>query len=92
MYAIRSYYVITFKLVDVREHMEWQMGHIRGADQLIPTSSFFDTLDKAKLSKDETIILYCHVGSRSSHCQRILQEILCNPAANQIVDCKNELV
>ncbi len=67
--------MIVFKLVDVREHMEWQMGHIKGADQLIPTSSFFDTLEKAKLSKDESIILYCHVGSRSSHCQRILHDM-----------------
>ncbi|OQX58769.1 MAG: sulfurtransferase [Helicobacteraceae bacterium 4484_230] len=67
--------MISFKLVDVREYMEWQMGHIKGADVLVPTSSFFDTLGEAKLSKDDSIILYCHVGSRSAHCQRILNDM-----------------
>jgi len=67
--------MVNFKLVDVREHMEWQMGHIKGADALVPTSSFFQTLDEAKLSKDENIILYCHVGSRSAHCARILSDM-----------------
>ena len=64
-----------FKLVDVREHMEWQMGHIEGADKLIPTSSFFNTLNESKLEKDENIIVYCHVGSRSAHVSRILKDL-----------------
>lgn len=67
--------MINFKLVDVREHMEWQMGHIKGADVLVPTSSFFQTWDEAKLEKDENIILYCHVGSRSAHVARILADM-----------------
>ena len=67
--------MVNFKLVDVREHMEWQMGHIQGADSLVPTSSFFQTLDEAKLDKNENIILYCHVGSRSAHCARILTDM-----------------
>ncbi|MDD5156562.1 ferredoxin-thioredoxin reductase catalytic domain-containing protein [Sulfurimonas sp.] len=71
----RAIGMVDFKLVDVREHMEWQMGHIEGADKLIPTSSFFPTLDEAKLSKDENIIVYCHVGSRSAHCARILRDM-----------------
>ncbi len=71
----RALGMIHFKLIDVREHMEWRMGHIQGADLLIPTSSFFDTLDASKLSKKEPIIIYCHVGSRSAHCQRILHDM-----------------
>jgi len=71
----RELNMINFKLVDVREHMEWQMGHIKGADALVPTSSFFQTLDEAKLDKNENIILYCHVGSRSAHCARILADM-----------------
>jgi len=67
--------MIHFKLVDVREHMEWQMGHIKGADALVPTSSFFQTLDEAQLDKNENIILYCHIGSRSAHCARILKDM-----------------
>ena len=66
--------MVEFKLVDVREHMEWQMGHIKGADVLIPTSSFFPTLEEAKLDKNENIILYCHVGSRSAHVARIMND------------------
>lgn len=67
--------MVEFKLVDVREHMEWQMGHIAGADKLVPTSSFFAALDDAKLSKNENIVVYCHVGSRSAHCARILSDM-----------------
>ncbi len=67
--------MVNFKLVDVREHMEWQMGHIKGADKLIPTSSFFAALEDAKLDKNENIIVYCHVGSRSAHVARILGDM-----------------
>lgn len=51
------------------------MGHIAGADRLVPTSSFFAALEDAKLNKDENIIVYCHVGSRSAHCARILKDM-----------------
>jgi len=67
--------MVNFKLVDVREHMEWQMGHIKGADALVPTSSFYQTLEEAKLDKNENIILYCHVGSRSAHVARIMPDM-----------------
>ncbi len=67
--------MVQFKLIDVREHMEWQMGRIKDTDILIPTSSFFNALDEAELNKEENIILYCHVGSRSSHCQRIMNDM-----------------
>jgi len=67
--------MINFKLVDVREHMEWQMGHIKGADKLVPTSSFYQAIEDAKLDKNENIILYCHVGSRSAHVARILPDM-----------------
>ena len=66
--------MIKFTLVDVREYMEWQMGHIKGADKLVPTSSFFQTWEEANLGKDENIIVYCHVGSRSAHVARILTD------------------
>ena len=64
--------MVEFALVDVREDMEWQMGHIKGADKLVPTSSFYQAIEEAKLDKNENIILYCHVGSRSAHVARIL--------------------
>jgi len=67
--------MVNFTLVDVREPMEWQMGHIKGADKLVPTSNFFGALEEAKLSKDDVIILYCHVGSRSAHVSRIMGDM-----------------
>lgn len=70
----RELNMVNFILVDVREHMEWKMGHIKDTDKLIPTSSFFRTLENEKLNKDENIILYCHVGSRSAYCVKILLE------------------
>ncbi len=67
--------MVRFKIVDVREWMEWKMARIDGADLLIPTSSFFNTLEDSKIAKNENIIVYCHVGSRSAHCQRILADM-----------------
>lgn len=67
--------MITFKLVDVREDMEWKMGHIKGADKLVPTSSFYPSLEKSKLAKNDNIILYCHVGSRSAHVAKIMRNM-----------------
>ncbi|MEA1916415.1 MAG: ferredoxin-thioredoxin reductase catalytic domain-containing protein [Campylobacterota bacterium] len=67
--------MIDFTLVDVREQMEWNMGHIKGADALVPTSSFFNTLNDINVDKDKPVILYCHVGSRSAHCQMILKDM-----------------
>lgn len=67
--------MVDFKLVDVREHMEWEMGHIKGADVLIPTSSFFNVLGESGLKQEERLIVYCHVGSRSAYCQRIFDDM-----------------
>ncbi|MBL0708544.1 MAG: sulfurtransferase [Sulfurimonas sp.] len=67
--------MVDFKLVDVREDMEWKMGHIDGADKLVPTSNFYQALEEASLDKNENIILYCHIGSRSAHVARILPDM-----------------
>ncbi len=67
--------MVDFTLIDVREPMEWQMGHIKGADLLLPTSRFFGALEEAKLPKDAPLVLYCHVGSRSAHCQRLMNDM-----------------
>ena len=74
LFEARDLGMVNFTVVDVREDMEWQMGHIKGADKLVPTSSFFQTWEEANLTKDEHIILYCHVGSRSAHVARILTD------------------
>jgi ferredoxin-thioredoxin reductase catalytic subunit/rhodanese-related sulfurtransferase len=75
LFEARELGMVNFKVVDVREWMEWKSGRIEGVDSLIPTSSFFQTLTEAQLKNDEHIIVYCHVGSRSAHCQRILTDM-----------------
>jgi ferredoxin-thioredoxin reductase catalytic subunit/rhodanese-related sulfurtransferase len=65
--------LVKFKLLDIREPFEWQMGRIKGADFLVPTSNFYAELEKVMPYKDEPWILYCHVGSRSAYVQRVLQ-------------------
>ena len=67
--------MVEFTLVDVREDMEWKMGHIKGADKLVPTSSFYQAIEEAELNKEKNIILYCHVGSRSAHVARIMPDM-----------------
>lgn len=66
--------MVDFNLVDVREWMEHQSGHIKGTNALVPTTSFYNSLEEAKLDLGKSLIVYCHVGSRSAHCQRILDE------------------
>jgi len=66
--------MVKFTLIDVREPMEFQMGHIKGTDELLPTSQFYDWVNKIQSRKDEQIIIYCHTGSRSFQVQQILQQ------------------
>jgi ferredoxin-thioredoxin reductase catalytic subunit/rhodanese-related sulfurtransferase len=67
--------MVDFELVDVREWMENKGARIAGTDHLIPTTSFYDSLDEANLDLEKPVIVYCHVGSRSAHCQRILKSM-----------------
>jgi ferredoxin-thioredoxin reductase catalytic subunit/rhodanese-related sulfurtransferase len=64
--------MVDFKLIDVREPMEYQMAHIKGTDELLPTTKFYDWIEDLSKRK-EHIILYCHTGSRSYQVQHILK-------------------
>jgi ferredoxin-thioredoxin reductase catalytic subunit/rhodanese-related sulfurtransferase len=64
--------LISFKLIDVREPMEYEMAHIKGTDELLPTTKFYDWIENL-INEKEHIILYCHTGSRSYQVQNILQ-------------------
>lgn len=66
---------VDFVLVDVREQMEYDSGHIKGVDMLKPTSifqswgqSFFDE------NKDKTIIFTCRTDHRSGNVQRVFKQ------------------
>jgi rhodanese-related sulfurtransferase len=66
---------VDFVLVDVREQMEYDNGHIKGVDFLKPTSTFQawgqDFLDE---HKDKTVIFTCRTDSRSGQVQRVFQQ------------------
>ena len=68
----RTNNITNFLLVDTREWMEWVGQRIEGTDYLIPTTSFYQSLDQISDKKDIPIVVYCHSGSRSAYCQRIM--------------------
>ncbi len=59
-------------LLDVREPEEWDINHFEGAT-LIPIGELMERRDE--LPRDQEIIVYCHVGSRSFQVARYLQAI-----------------
>jgi len=68
--------MINFSLVDTREFMEFQMGHIVGTDTLVPTSQFYAKVEEELAGqKEEAIIVYCHSGSRSYQVQHAMKTL-----------------
>jgi len=66
---------VDFLLVDVREDMEYDMGHIKGVDMLKPTSSFQQWAQKfLNETKDKAVVLTCRTGSRSGQVQNIFRQ------------------
>ena len=64
-----------FLLVDVREDMEYQMGHIKGVDLLKPTSSFQSWAQQLlEETKDKTVIFTCRTDNRSGQVQMIFKQ------------------
>jgi molybdopterin/thiamine biosynthesis adenylyltransferase/rhodanese-related sulfurtransferase len=51
-------------LVDVREQLEWDAGHLAGA-VLVPKSRLEASIDAAVPDRAAAVILYCGVGQRS---------------------------
>lgn len=78
----RELNMVDFKIIDVREWMENKGARISGTDYLIPTTSFYDSLAESNIETDMPLIVYCHVGSRSAHCQRILKSMDYKHVAN----------
>ena len=63
-----------FLLIDVREDMEYDMGHVKGVDMLKPTSSFQQWAEQLfNEAKDKTIIFTCRTGSRSGQVQNVFR-------------------
>jgi ferredoxin-thioredoxin reductase catalytic subunit/rhodanese-related sulfurtransferase len=71
----RTLGMIDFTLMDVREFMEFQMGHIVGTDVLVPTSQFYAKIEEHNDKKKRPIIIYCHTGSRSFQVQHAMKSL-----------------
>ncbi|MGK0256516.1 MAG: ferredoxin-thioredoxin reductase catalytic subunit/rhodanese-related sulfurtransferase [Arcobacteraceae bacterium] len=71
----RNLGMIDFNLIDVREWMEWNQNRIVGTDYLIPTTSFYNALQRVEDQKDKATILYCYTGSRSAYCQNVMLDM-----------------
>jgi len=57
---------VDFILVDVREDMEYNMGHIKGVDILKPTTTFQQWGQELfNETQDKKVIFTCRTGSRS---------------------------
>ncbi len=67
--------VIKFNLVDVREWMEWASARISGTNYLVPTTSFYNAIEQLNNEKATPTVVYCHIGSRSAYCQRIMKDL-----------------
>lgn len=74
--------VIKFNLIDTREWMEWVSSRIKGTDHLIPTTSFYQALERVNNQKDVPVVVYCLSGSRSAYCQRIMLDLGFKSVAN----------
>jgi len=71
----RTLGMVDFTLIDVREFMEFQMGHIVGTDALVPTSQFYAKVEEHNNKKRDAIIVYCHTGSRSFQVQHAMKSL-----------------
>ena len=65
----------TFLLVDVREEMEYNEGHVKGVDMLKPTTEFQQWAHELLTSNKETTIVFtCRTGNRSAQVQNVFME------------------
>jgi ferredoxin-thioredoxin reductase catalytic subunit/rhodanese-related sulfurtransferase len=71
----RELKMIDFTMLDVRELMEYKMGHIVGTDALVPTSQFYTAIEEHNDKKQHAIIVYCHTGSRSFQVQHAMKSL-----------------
>jgi len=60
--------------VDVRDHEEWDEGHIPGAVHL-PRSNLESRVEGLLPERDRTLVVYCAGGSRSAFAARTLGEL-----------------
>jgi sulfur-carrier protein adenylyltransferase/sulfurtransferase len=64
----------TFPLVDVREQLEWNDGHLPEA-VFIPRGMIELQIEAAVPDKDQLVVLYCHSGVRSLYAAQTLKQM-----------------
>ena len=62
-------------IIDVREPIEFKMGHVKGAINLPPSKLMVGAEKLRDVPKDTELILYCRTGSRSAVSMTILQNM-----------------
>ena len=66
---------VKFLLVDVREDMEFNAGHIKGVDMLKPTTQFQQWAHELLTKyKESTLVFTCRTGSRSAQVQNVFMQ------------------
>jgi rhodanese-related sulfurtransferase len=61
-------------LIDVRTPKEFEGGHIPGAINIDWRNQDEFAAKIAEISKDKTVLIYCHSGHRSGNAKKYLQE------------------
>jgi len=62
-------------IIDVREPIEFKMGHVKGAINIPPAKLMAGAEKLIDVPKDTPLILYCRSGSRSAVSINILQDM-----------------
>ena len=87
---------VDFILVDVREQIEYDMGHIKGVDILKPTSLFQSWGETFfNENRDKTVIFTCRTDYRSGNVQRVFEQNGMQSVVNHsggIVSYRGEIV
>ncbi|HPR08982.1 rhodanese-like domain-containing protein [Candidatus Saccharibacteria bacterium] len=71
-------------IIDVREPIEYKMGHVKGAINLPPVALMAGAEALAELPKDTQIVVYCRTGTRSVASMHYLQQLGFTRVANGI--------
>lgn len=62
-------------VIDVREPIEYKLGHVKGAINISPGELMGGTNKLDEIPKDAEIILYCRSGARSNVSMNIMKQM-----------------
>ncbi len=62
-------------IIDVREPLEFRMGHVKGAVNIPPSEMMAGAKKLDGIPKDTELVLYCVSGSRSNASMHYLKQL-----------------